>query len=297
MSRFFQQFLYQEGIYAYVACCMLAVVLWLAWRYFSAVWWWIMRVWAEIRRPFIPWAWKSLGVILALGGILWLVRSPFVGILQFVDQRWLHPVYLERDTAVYVTDVYEAEMGKYLFPSEVAIVKRRTADMAARLGTTPLAIYQVALAECGMNAFVIRTDGVAAGWIQFTANGLSGFGYTLTEVKAACRARDINFIMDLTEVYLTTWAKGRPLRRPADVYACVFAPKFIGYPDEQTLYDTGDGDAYELNKGLDGYFVSTKNGRPIIMHSPSKRDGRITIADLDLCLESKKAKLIAAYRK
>ena len=75
---------------------------------------------------------------------------------------------------------------------------RETAHAADRckVGCSPLAIYEVAYSECGLNPFRIRDDGVAAGWIQFTTNGLPGIPTdgrqtTLPEVKDACRRRDV----------------------------------------------------------------------------------------------------------
>lgn len=283
--------------YDYAVCVVVFFLVWLLKRYVWAVAGWIWKVLAEIKRPFVPWAWPTLWYSLAGGAVVWLLKYPIILGIQYADQRWVHPTYLVRDTLPYVTDIYEAEMDKYLWPTEMEIVRTRTREMAAKLGTTPLAIYEVAYSECGMNPYCVRKDGVAAGWIQFTRMGLVGLGHSLEEVKGACYNRDIRFLMDLTEAYLLSRAKGKALPRPCDIYTAVFAPGYVGCPDGQVLYSTKDGDAYDLNAGLDGWFEKQVNGGVLILRSDSHCDGKITIADLDLCLEAKKAKLISRYKK
>jgi hypothetical protein len=102
--------------------------------------------------------------------------------------------------------------------------------------------------------------------------------------------------MDLTEMYLVSRSKGKPMPRSCDVYTCVFAPGYLGFGDDQNLYSISDGDAYYLNAGLDGYYLQQVGDKQIIMHSRKAADGRITINDLALALAAKKAALAKKYK-
>ena len=280
------------GWIGYAICVGLFSIVWLLYRYAKAILTALFSIFREIRRPFIPITRGSLVWLCLGGGLLFSAGAPLSDGIQHLEQRYLHPTYLQADTAQWVVDVYEQEMSRHLYPSEIEIVRQRTRQIAARVGSTPLAIYEVAYSECGLNPFCVRKDGIAAGWIQFTTAGLHGLGYTLSDVKAACQRRDTRFIMDLTEAYLISRAKGRALPRACDIYTCVFAPGWLGVADDVALYCTSHGAAYDLNAGLDGYYLCDQGGRQLIMQSRQARDGRITITDLRLCLESKKAGLL-----
>jgi hypothetical protein len=78
------------------------------------------------------------------------------------------------------------------------------------------------------------------------------------------------------------------------VYTCVFAPGYVGHPESRVLYAGLGNPAYYLNSVFDGYYVDDA-GR--IMRSRKMQDGKITIAELRLHLEAKKARLIASYQK
>lgn len=295
MTDLIQLLLEQRGAWGYALSVCLFALAWLAWRYFWFSWRVFRQLFAQVRRPFIPFRRWSL-VILALGGLaLYTFSRPLVGIIEYVETRWIDPVYIVADTSAWAQSVYEAEAARHLGASELALLKKRTAETAAKIGTTPLAIYEVALVECGMNPFCVRADGIAAGWIQFTTLGLSGLGVSLEQVKDACRRRDLGFILDLTETYLLDRANGRPLPRSCDVYACVFAPGYIGAPDDQTLYSRADGAAYTLNRGLDGYRVINTLRGDLVVRDERACDGRITVNDLSLCLAAKKARLLAQH--
>jgi len=235
--------------------------------------------------------------ICAIALLLWSFRGPLTNEMQYIEQRYIRPAYEISDTSTHALAIYEQQLAKRVDAYEFEIVQRRTREIAGKVGSTPLAIYEVAFSECGLNPFEVRSDGVAAGWIQFTTAGLNGLTIagqpaTLSAVKDACNRRDAALIMDLTEQYFVTRAKGTPMPRAVDVYVCVFAPGYIGQPDNRALYEGWNNPAYYLNAGLDGYYTATIDGRQQIFRSKSACDGRITINDLDLCLQAKKSRLI-----
>ncbi len=108
---------------------------------------------------------------------------------------------------------------------------------------------------------------------------------------------DVEKMMDWTEAYLVGRAGGVPLIDATGVYVCVFAPGHVGKPDSQVLYSGFGNPAYYLNKGLDGYFTrNTADGRTQVLRDPARCDGQITIQDLRLALEAKKARLISQFQ-
>lgn len=239
-------------------------------------------------------------MVLASALCCWVFRSQIADKIQYIEQRYLLPAFPNADTSTHALAIYEQELAKRVDAYEFAIVQRRTHEIAAKVGSNPLAIYEVAYSECGLNPFTIRRDGIAAGWIQFTNAGLKGLTIsgqpaTLQAVKDACQRRDAVLIMDLTEQYLVSRSKGTPMPRAADVYVCVFAPGHLGRPNEKTLYEGWANPAYYLNAGLDGYYTATIDGRQQIFRSSGACDGRITINDLDLCLQAKKSRLLQRY--
>jgi hypothetical protein len=246
--------------------------------------------WATLKPYIVPRSLRRVFALVVLGSILCVFSKPANNLIQRIEWQ-LFPVYVSQDTtgreAVYLRQLYKVN-DTYT----ASVIERRTAAMAQRLNTTPTAIYEVAYSECRLNPFTIRKDGRAAGWIQFTTAGLHGLGCTLEQVKAACLRQDIGFIMDLTEAYLQSRAKGKPMPRGVDVYTCVFAPGYLGAPDTQVLYSTADGAAYSLNSGLDGYYTKQEADRVRIYRAESAKDGKITITDLALHLAALNAKLL-----
>ena len=101
-------------------------------------------------------------------------------------------------------------------------------------------------------------------------------------------------MMEWTEQYLVSRAKGVPLVDASGVYTCVFAPGFVGHPQQRVLYAGFGNPAYYMNSIFDGYYVDDK-GR--IIRSRAAMDGRITIAEMRLHLEATQARLIASYRQ
>lgn len=276
------------GALGYFAAVVLLYICLSVWR---AVLVGIGAVWigakAVFRRVF---AMSKAGVLLlCIAAIPLFFASGWISAqMQYIEQV-LEPAYITADTSTHALAVYEAELYRHCDAYEADKVKRRVRDIAAKVESTPLAVLEVAYSECGLNPFCIRKDGIAAGFIQFTTAGLTGLGATLDQVKAACRSRDVDRIMDLTESYLVSRAAGRSLPDATAVYTAVFAPGFIGQPDGAVLYSRRDGDAYTLNSIFDGYYVE-KSGR--IMRSESAKDGRITIGEMRLHLEAKKFKLL-----
>lgn len=281
----------QHGLsqHRFLACLLLALALLQGFRLLSGAWS-LLRVAASYVVPF----WK-IGTAIKTAVIacaLWLFSGAISDALQYIEQYYLNPVYYTTtapDTLEMLAQ-YEAEIRKHTDGFEFDVLKNETEKTAVAIGSTPLAIYETAYLECGLNPFRVRDDGVAAGWIQFTRAGLAGLDidgqkYTLEQVRSACRARDIRLIMRLTDAYLKRKHEraGRiPLNNGIDLYLAVFAPAHIGAPPEQIVYEGRGNPAYDLNSGLDGWEV---DGGKIVR---GRCDGRITVFEIFLCLTRKK---------
>ncbi|GAB4043127.1 transglycosylase SLT domain-containing protein [Spirosoma litoris] len=90
----------------------------------------------------------------------------------------------------------------------------------------------------------------AVGLIQFTESGIVGLGVTLAQLKAMTAIQQLDYV----EKYLTPYKS--KFATVYDVYLAVFAPAYLGKPDEQVVYTkTASTDIgkrrYELNKALD----------------------------------------------
>ena len=287
VSDLFQVLLSLPGPLGFLASLLL---VWSVWQ--------LVRSAGELLRltRFVAaWLWHRLfrltrdGVILmCLAAVpVYFLRFAVIEKLQYLEQ-WVTPAYITGDTSAHALAIYEAELERHCDTYEAAIVKRRTREIARKVGCSPLALFEVYYSECGGNPFEIRKDGVAAGIIQFTAAGAAGIT-TLPAVKDACRKRDIGKIMDWTEAYMVRASAGRPLGDAAGAYVAVFAPGFIGAGDGQVLYQGWSNPAYRLNSGFDGYYLDSK-GR--IFRSADVCDGKITVGELRLHLEAKKARLL-----
>lgn len=216
----------------------------------------------------------------------WAFNQQFSGAMEYVEHRYLHPVYLDGHVGeADALEAYEREIRRHTTPAEFDTLKARTEQMAARINSRPAAIYETAWLECGLNPFRVRDDRVAAGWIQFTRAGLSGLGVSLDQVIGYCHDRDISRIMDLTEAYLLRkWERaGRPdMANTIDLYLAVFAPAHIGKEAGAVVYQGLGNPAYDLNSGLDGWRLEA--GKIV----RGRKDGRITVGEIWLCLERKK---------
>jgi len=293
----------------------IALLLWQGAKVARRVWrcivWAIKQIWSvRIRFGFQKGVINGIiktGFISGFVSLLCAFSAPISDGLQWMEQRYLKPAYVVQYDTTIAGDAYEAEMMKHLSGREAEIFKRRIAQIAAKYGSTQLAMYEVGFSECALNPFAFNRnrftgDTVAAGFIQFTANGiknvlLEGQHVTMRQVKDWCNGRQLDSIMLLTDAYFEAVCNGRPLPRPIDVYTAVFAPKFIGCGDSQVLYDRKTWEAaYTQNIGFDGYFVeSLPNGKQIIRQTIGARDGKITINDVRLHLERKKALLVGAW--
>lgn len=275
----------QSGWLLFAACVGIVLTIWQALRLSGAVWRVVLLV-------LIPVTLRSALSVAFLAGLLFVFSGPVHDLLQDIEVRYLKPVYVGQYTADDETKIrlYEAEIRRHTTPEEFEIVKTETARTAERIGSTPLAIYETAWLECGLNPFRVRDDRVAAGWIQFTRVGLRGLGVSLEQVITACQSRDAALIMRLTDEYLCRKADrlppGASLRNTIDLYLAVFAPAHIGADPDRVVYAGFSNPAYYKNSGLDGWKVE---GGKIVR---GEKDGKITAEEIHFCLERKKALLI-----
>ena len=212
--------------------------------------------------------------------------------VQELEQRFFSPVYVNSDTSAFVLRCYEMELSRHCSEKEMQVVKSWTEKTAAAIGCTPLDIYQVAFVECSLDPFRVRTDGGAAGWIQFTNTGLDGLGASLADVKAACKRRDTEYIMSLTHDYLTQF--GNVLPDAPAVYVAVAAAGHAGQTDAAHVIYTRSQhpNEYRANSALwDGWTVE----RGKVLRLTRNIDGRITVGDLAGCLAAKKSELLKKY--
>lgn len=303
---FFQYLLNQDAWVQWIVCILLVYLVLQMLRIVRLLLVHTFRFFKKTYRFIFIWGKRNLIGIAVLGTLLWAFSEPLLDCLQEVEQRYLTPVYLDAYSNLseeHLTAIFETELGKQVDAYEKRVVIRRTAEMAAKIQSTPLAIYEAAYLECGLKPFRVRTDGVAAGWIQFTRIGLANLTYrgkpvTMDDVLHACQTRDIEFMMDLTEIYLVRkyeQSGQKPLLNTIDLYLALFAPAYIGAPSNQVVYAGIDNPSYYKNAGLDGwYVVTTPEGRQQIFNKRSERDGKITIWEIYLALEAKKRRLLAS---
>lgn len=238
------------------------------------------------------WGFRRICALLILAIPLYAFNKQISNGLQYLEQAYISPTYVVADSSYWAVSCYETELKKHTTEAQFRTVKDSTYKLAADLGCDPLAIYEVAYSECGMNPFCVRTDGVAAGWIQFTRLGLSGFGVSLDEVKRWCRDKDAVSIMEMTGRYMRKWAAGRKLGNSAGVYCAVFAPGKIGHSDDAALYSGWNNPEYCMNKGLDGFVLRGNKA----LYLPYTMDGKLTKNDLTAALAYKKAGLLKKYK-
>lgn len=270
-------------------CALVAAALFFAFRIAkvsaAAVWAFARRVWG--RKLFSP----ALPVGL-LSVALYAISSPLSGWLEWYETAYIEPVYLEnvRPDSAALIELYETEIQRHTSPAEFQIVKTWTQNTAQRIGSTPVAIYEAAYLECGLNPFRVRDDRIAAGWIQLTRTGLSGLNVSHESVIQACRNRDTETIMRLSDAYLARKAtkapEGTSMRNTIDLYLAIFAPAHIGKEPGAVVYAGRGNPAYDKNSGLDGWTVE---GGKIVKGA---KDGQITVREIWLCLERKKSILL-----
>jgi len=243
---------------------------------------------------------RSVVSLMPRPNLVWFVM---IGLLSIVGEI-MRPVLIDLSAVLFAEPVYESdytsastdwktaaferELQKKVSPAEFAIIQQATAQTAAKIGCAPSDIYAVAYCECGLDPFKVRDDGVAAGWIQFTGEGVKTTpGLTLNDVKKACYRRDVVSVMQWTDNYLVNAANGRKLENAAAVYIAVFAPAKIGQTG--VLYSGKNNPSYYLNDGIDGW-VKMSDGR--ILHRVACIDYRITAGELALMLEYKAGQIL-----
>lgn len=277
--------------YGLPGAMIIALAGWIAWRSFWAVWAWL---WAGLKKALPPLKWSSL----LWGGfaacLLYVFSTPIIDWFEYMEQVYFEPVapgQVRADTAQLIA-IYEDEIRRHTSPAEFQIVRDSTRATAERIGSTPVAIYEAAYLECGLNPFRVRDDRVAAGWIQFTRVGLQGLGVSLEQAISACQRRDAALIMRLTDTYLRRKAdrlpQGVSLANTIDLYLAIFAPAHIGAGPDRVVYAGFSNPAYYKNSGLDGWHLD--NG--VIVRGRSRVDGKITAYEIYLALERKKALLL-----
>lgn len=307
VSDFIQYLLRQDMWLRWIVCLLLTYLLLQCLRLLRLSIRFFIQFLKKSHRFIFIWGKRNLILIGVLGTLLWLCSNPLIELIQEVEQRYFSPVYVNEFGAMseaHLTAIYEEELSRRVDPYQRNVVMQRTREIAGKIQSTPLAIYEAAYLECGLNPFEIRSDNVAAGWIQFTRIGLGGLRYkgravTYDDVLQACRSRDVDFVMDLTELYLVDKhesAGRKPLNNTIDLYLALFAPALIGAPYTQTVYSGFNNPSYFKNDGLDGWYTSDlPDGRKQIFRKRSQCDGKITILEIFLALEAKKARLLRQY--
>lgn len=306
---FLQHLLSQDAWFRWIVCIVLVYLAWQILRILRLVLRHLVRWFRKTWRFTFVWGRRNLLVIAALGTLLWAFSNPLLDLLQSIEQRYFSPVFLNdygNWSEAHLTAIFEEELGKQVDPYQKMVVMRRTREMAEKIQSTPLAIYEAAYLECGLNPFRVRTDRVAAGWIQFTRAGLASLRYhgkpvAMNDVFRACETRDIEFMMDLTELYLVRkyeQSGRKPLNNTIDLYLALFAPAHIGAPSDKIVYAGLDNPSYFKNAGLDGWFVVRNAGdRQQIVRERGARDGKITIWEIYLAIEAKKGRLVRSYAR
>ncbi len=296
-----QVLLNQSGAWKFFSCALIFSLCWLIWRYFWAAVSLLIKVWKELKKPFIPLKWGSLFFMLFGAGVISLCSEWLSDKIEWVEQKYLDPTYITSDTSSFAVKCFETELSKNLTGEQMQILVTWTDQIAKDCGSNRLALYEVYNSECALNPFAVnvryrngRTDTIAASILQFTAAGISGLS-TMREVKDAVIRKDLEFLMTLAHAYMVRASQGVRLPNAANVYTAVFMPSFVGGDMSTILASLRSSrpDWYIENIGLDGHYLDGQK----IMTSPKARDGKITINDLHLHLELKKALLLKKYAK
>lgn len=306
---FIQYLLSQDTWFRWIVCLLLVYLLLQAWRIIKFSVRYFIKFIVKSHQLLFVWGKRNLIIIAVLGTVLWIFSNPLIDVIQEIEQRYFSPVYINEFGYLsedHLIAIYEEELSKRVDPYQKKIIIQRSRETGAKINASPLPIYEAAYLECGLNPFTVRSDLVAAGWIQFTRAGLGGLRYrgkpvAFDDVLTACRIKDIEFMMDISELYLVDKFErsGRkPLNNTIDLYLALFAPALIGSESSRVIYQGYDNPSYYKNDGLDGWYVTEgTDGKKQIFHKRSQRDGKITIWEVYLALEAKKAKLINAYLK
>lgn len=276
------------GPFSFLMAVILAWALFQAWKLFIYFLEFIaMSIKAVKYLTYNPFNIKNGAIVVLIGSIIYLNGETVTTGLQYVEQS-ISPTYISSDTSFFAESRFEDVIKKYTNEAQFLTVRDSTRALAMEIGCRPQDIYLVAYSECGLNPFTIRTDGIAAGWIQFTTAGLNGLDRSLEQVKQSCKAKDAVEIMRLTGAYIRRAAAGRKVETAADFYCAVFAPAKMGAGMDDALYSGYNNPEYYLNAGLDGFFVEGEK----VLYLPHLKDGKLTKRDLFAALEYKKAKFL-----
>jgi len=292
-----QVLLNQSGAWKFFSCALIFCALWVTWRYFWAAISFLLKVWKEVKKPFIPVSWWSLIKISFWSGIICIFSTQISDGLEWVEQKWIDPTYITSDTSSFAVKCFETELSKNLTGEQMQTIVKWTDKIAQDCGSNRLALYEVYNSECALNPFAVNVstkgDTVACGVIQFTRAGISGLSVSYRQVKDAVIKKDLEFLMTLAHAYMVRASQGEALPTAANVYTAVFMPSFVGGDMNTVLASLRSSrpDWYLENIGLDGHYLDGQK----IMTSPKARDGKITIHDLHLHLELKKALLLKKY--
>lgn len=294
-----------ESSLAFLLCVALSFLLFMALRSLRLLISLLFSIVRFFRRGVFRFNTGFVISVLACAFLLWGFRFQAAQLTADIKQRWISPTYiLPQDTSAWALNRYETELDRHVSPAQSELIRRRTREIAARIGSTPRAIYEVAFSECGLNPFAFNVsqktgDTLAAGWIQFTRVGIrsltiEGKPATFARVKQACRERDAALMMDLTEQYLVNAAAGRPLPNSTELYTAIFAPSYIGEPESKVLYSGHENPSYYLNSVLDGrrFYSRTQADGSEKIFWYRKPDGAITKQDLRLHLAWKCSKFL-----
>ena len=304
---FIQYLLNQDAWLRWLACIALVYLLLQTLRIVQLALRYAMQFLKKSYKFIFVWGKRNLIIIALLGTLLWLFSAPLIDLMQELEQRYFSPVYVNEFGSfgeAHLTAIFEAELGKHTDPYQKEVVIRRTRETAAKIQSSPLAIYEAAYLECGLKPFEVREDKGAAGWIQFTRSGVGnlnnkGKPVTFEQVLQACQSKNIEFMMDLTEQYLIRkyeQSGKKPLNNTIDLYLAIFAPAHIGAPSDRVVYQGEDNPSYFKNSGLDGWYTAPNTGgSQQIFRKRSARDGRITIWEIYLAIEAKKSRLVLSY--
>jgi len=244
---------------------------------------------------------KNKWLIATLSFFLFAFWQKIHDFSEWAEQK-LDPVYIDQFSGLpedQLISIFEQNIIADDYVKKV--VTDSVHETAQRLNASPLTFYAPALFECSLNPLIIRKDRVAASWSQFTARGLQGINYEgrtwkLSEVISWCENGKIHPIMGLSNAYHMHWlgeyAKTHKVEA-IDVYLCLFAPSLIGERGNTKIYGRWDKNPenYLQNQPFDGWYMDGQQ----IMHSNSHKDGIITVNELMLAMEEKKAKMLKKH--
>lgn len=302
LSDFIQVLLLSGGAVGFICWLIIALVSWQVFKLLRIGFWLLAKGIGSVTISFGADRFQvisRIGFLMLVAMSLNSLRAPIVDYLQYVEQYYINPTYINTDTSVWTLQVYEDQLKQKVSEREFEVVQQATRKTALAIGCSPLAIYEVCYSECGLDPFAanvdpVTGDTVAYGWIQFTNAGcigttVGGLPVTMSKVKSWGRSnpRNIEAMMEASHTYLVGRKGANQLPNAVEVYTAVFAPGMCGQPIETVLYSrTGKNPMnYIKNKGLDGYGV--EDGK--IIKSLKYTDGKITKQDMSLHLALKKS--------